>query len=59
MLLGDGFGGFAAAVPYATGNFPRRTTLSTQDGQTAVATADLDGNGLADIITSQLDPPPP
>lgn len=42
-----------------TGSFATRTTLSTQNGQTAVVTADLDGNSLSDIITSQITPNPP
>ncbi len=42
-----------------SGGFAVRTTLSTQNGQSSVATADVDENGLADIITSQITPNPP
>ena len=42
-----------------SGGYPTRTTLSTQNGQTAVISGDLDHNGIADIVTSQITPNPP
>jgi len=42
-----------------SGGFPTRTTLSTQNGQSSVIAVDLDGNGLSDIVSSQITPNPP
>lgn len=41
VLIGDGAGGFGAAVSFSTGSFPN-----------SVAVADVTGDGLLDVITS-------